>query len=30
MRNDQLGMISVPWQEYTTLYTPVEDRKSVV
>ena len=24
MRNDQLGMISVPWQEYTTLYTPVE------
>ena len=22
MRNEQLGMISVPWQEYTTLYAP--------
>ena len=24
MRNEQLGMISVPWQEYTTLYAPAE------
>lgn len=23
-RNEQLGMISVPWQEYTTPYAPAE------
>lgn len=23
-KNEQLGMISVPWQEYAALYTPAE------